>query len=140
MASAETKAERKVLDGKELVQKRTAEFEAVAIAVKKRLDDARTGRDRAAASLKTARESLAVIRKKNRTSSSSATAGKAKRITAPKAASKRSVCTLCHKEITDPVPAELNCGCSFHLTCIQRWRERGRVQCPTCLASMENSA
>ncbi len=152
MASAVTAAERKVIDCKELVQKRTVEFEAVAIAMKKRLSDAKAGRERANASLKTARESLAVIRKKHRPSSSSATADKPKRIAAPNAASKRksraapkaaearSVCTLCHKEITDPISAELNCGCHFHMACVARWRERGRVQCPTCLAPMENSA
>ncbi len=122
-------AEFKVLRRVEILDKRTGE---VAVA-KEKLDKARTTRSKAADSLKAARVSLATIKKKALPKPPAA-----KRITAqPKkgsAAARPAVCTVCRKPAVETPIEKLECGCTFHLRCIQRWVKADKQDCPTCLA------
>lgn len=127
MASSVTAAERKVLNAKESVEKRThAVVNATA-----RLDAAREARKKAESTLKLAREDLKTIKKKLKPPTT-----KAKHIIAPKSASAAqvSVCTVCHKAAVGGSITMLECGCKFHQSCIHRWVKHGETQCPTCLA------
>ncbi len=124
-------ADFKVQQRVEILDKRTAE---VAVA-KNKLDKARTSRTKAADSLKVARASLATIKKKKKAVPKPPAP---KRITAqPKKGSApmhQAVCSVCHKLAMETPVEKLECGCMFHLRCIQRWVKADKQGCPTCLA------
>jgi chromosome segregation ATPase len=134
MASAVVKAERKVLDARENVEKHSAAVKTA----KKRLDDARAAKAKASKALTTARNQLQGIKKKKAAPKNNA--GSAKRITAAKKKTAATpstqvpnVCTVCHKAAVETPIAVLSCGCMFHQACIVRWASRGKDKCPTCL-------
>ncbi len=125
VAAAESRVHKRV----EILDKCNGEVERI----KGNLDKARTSRVKAQDSLKVARASLATIKKKKASPKPPAD----KRITAqPKKGSAQPlVCTVCRKPAVE-VPIEvLECGCPFHLRCIQRWVKADKQDCPTCLAT-----
>ena len=124
VAAAESRVHKRV----EILDKCNGEVERVKLT----LDKARTSRVKAQESLKVARASLATIKKKKAAPKPPA----AKRITAqPKKGSARpATCTVCHKPAVETPVEMLECGCWFHLRCIQRWVKADKQDCPTCLA------